>query len=152
MENTTLEQVLNWLLHNIIQILLLLSTFIEITPRIKWNPWTSLVKWIGKLINGDLVKKIDSINQKVEKLQNDRYEDEKDRIRWEILDFANSCRNGRNHTKDEYDHIITLNTKYKQLLHLTQDENGVFEEEYKYIQKLYGERLIKNDFLSYKED
>ena len=67
--------------------------------------------------------------------------------RWEVLDFANSCRNGKKHTKDEYQHIITLNTKYKDLLKRTKDKNGVFEEEYKYIQKLYAERQEKNDFL-----
>jgi len=74
-------------------------------------------------------------------------ENEKDRIRWEILDFANSCRNGRKHTKDEYQHIIALNDKYKDLLEKTGDKNGVFEAEYEYIKKLYAERQEKNDFL-----
>ena len=48
-------------------------------------------------------------------------ENEKDRIRWEILDFANSCHNGRNHTKDEFDHIMILNDKNKALLKKTND-------------------------------
>ena len=67
-------------------------------------------------------------------------ENEKDRIRWEILDFANSCRNNQQHTKDEFQHIITLNDKYEKLLALTGDTNGVFEAEYRYIQKIYTER------------
>lgn len=58
---------------------------------------------------------------------------EKDRIRYEILSFANSCRNGVKHTKDEFEHIVELNTKYKKLLEETDDENGVFEIEYEYI-------------------
>ena len=74
-------------------------------------------------------------------------ENEKDRIRWEVLDFANSCRNGRKHTKDEYQHIITLHDKYKRLLEKTNDTNGVFDEEYAYIKRLYAERQEKNDFL-----
>lgn len=81
------------------------------------------------------------------KIEQDVMTNEKDRIRWEILDFANSCRNGRRHTKDEFEHIITLNKKYKQLLKATDDENGIFELEYEYIQGLYTERLKKNDFL-----
>ena len=72
---------------------------------------------------------------------------EKDRIRWEVLDFANSCRNGRRHTKDEFQHIITLNDKYKDLLKKTNDKNGVFDSEYDYIKDLYAERQQKNDFL-----
>jgi len=74
-------------------------------------------------------------------------ENEKDRIRWEILDFANSCRNNQQHTKDEFQHIITLNDKYEKLLALTGDTNGVFEAEYRYIQKIYTECQEKNDFL-----
>lgn len=74
-------------------------------------------------------------------------DNEKDRIRWEILAFANSCRNNQKHTKDEFQHIIDLNDKYKVLLERTQDKNGVFEAEYDYIKKLYADRQIKNDFL-----
>jgi len=67
------------------------------------------------------------MEKKITTLQTNMNENEKDRIRWEILDFANSCRNGRKHTKDEFQHIITLNDKYKNLLALTGDKNGVFE-------------------------
>ena len=51
------------------------------------------------------------------------------------------------HTKDEYYHIISLKTKYDDLLEKTGEKNGVFEAEYKYILKLYAERQEKNDFL-----
>ena len=88
-----------------------------------------------------------SIIDKVEKIEKDVKTNEKDRIRWEILDFANSCRNDRKHTRDEFQHIVALNDKYKRLLSETNDTNGVFEVEYNYIQDLYAERLEKNDFL-----
>lgn len=147
------QQVGDWIAHNIVQICLLLSIFIQITP-IKINPWTTLFKWIGKLINADSNKRIDALIEKTDNMKEDiktlttnMNENEKDRIRWEILDFANSCRNGRRHTKDEFQHIITLNDKYKNLLALTGDKNGVFEAEYDYIRRLYEERQEKNDFL-----
>lgn len=147
------QQVGDWIAHNIVQICLLLSIFIQITP-IKINPWTTLFKWIGKLINADSNKRIDALIEKTDNMKEDiktlttnMNENEKDRIRWEILDFANSCRNGRRHTKDEFQHIITLNDKYKNLLALTGDKNGVFEAEYDYIKRLYEERQEKNDFL-----
>lgn len=145
MDSKQIEAFANWFIHNIIQILLILSIFIQITP-IKWSPWTTIIKWAGKIINKDLINKVDTISQSVEKLQKDRYEDEKDRIRWEILEFATSCRGGVVHTHDEFQHIIALNDKYIKLLEITHDQNGVFEEEYKYIQKLYADHLLKNDF------
>lgn len=149
----TMQQILEWCGHNIIAVLVGLSALIQITP-IKINPWTALFKWIGDKVNEDLRNQIGGLNEKINNLSKDidtlgkqRKEDEKDRIRWEMLDFANSCRNGCRHTKDEYLHIIELNDKYKKLLKETNDKNGVFEVEYEYIKELYKERQEKNDFL-----
>lgn len=142
----SLKEVLEWCGENFWSLILGLSVFIQITP-IKLNPWTTLFKWIGKMINGELTLRFEDMEKKVTNLIKQRQEDEKDRIRWEILDFANSCRNGRKHAKDEYQHIIDLNDKYKKLLIETNDKNGVFEAEYDYIKALYKEHQEKNDFL-----
>lgn len=146
MDQAQLERVLDWLVHNFIQVFLILSLFIQIAP-IKWNPLSSLVKWIGKFLTSDINKKIDDIADQVNTLQEDVDANEKDRIRWEILDFANSCRNGRRHSHDEFKHIADLHDKYKALLEKTGDKNGVFDTEYEWVQTLYKERLEKNDFL-----
>lgn len=74
-------------------------------------------------------------------------QNEKDRIRWQVLDFASSCREGRKHSKDQFQHIITLNDKYNKLLKRTGDQNGVFNAQYEYIQRIYKERQVKNDFI-----
>ena len=113
-----------------------LAIFVQITPAIKWSPLT----WLGGLLLGRVRKEIEEIRTAID-------ENEKDRIRWEVLDFANSCRNGRRHTKDEFQHIITLNGKYKALLRNTGDTNGVFDAEYEFIRELYADRQRKNDFL-----
>jgi len=141
-----MQQIVEWIGKNLWTIVIVVSIFIQITP-IKVNPWSALFKWIGKTITGNACSKIDGLIDKVEKIEKDVKNNEKDRIRWEILDFANSCRNNRKHTRDEFQHIVALNDKYKRLLQETNDTNGVFEVEYNYIQDLYAERLEKNDFL-----
>ena len=144
------KEVLDWIKsynQYIWLILFVLSFIIQISP-IKINPWTTIFKWLSKILFNDMNEKIDKLNSRFDSLEKEITENEKDRIRWEILDFANSCRNGRKHTRDEYQHIITLNTKYRTLLERTHDVNGVFELEYNYIKDLYAERLEKNDFLS----
>lgn len=141
-----MQQVVEWIGKNLWTIIIIVSIFIQITP-IKVNPWSALFKWIGKAITGNACSKIDGLIDKVGKIEKDVKTNEKDRIRWEILDFANSCRNNRKHTRDEFQHIVALNDKYKRLLSETNDTNGVFEVEYNYIQDLYAERLEKNDFL-----
>lgn len=153
-----LPKIGEWLGKYGVQVILILSVFIQISP-IKINPWSKLFKWIGKIITEESNKKIDSLetsinetNTKVElettAIKASINENEKDRIRWEVLDFANSCRNGRLHTEEEFKHIISLNDKYTILLKLTNDKNGVFESNYKYIKELYEERLKTNDFLA----
>ena len=141
-----MQQIIEWIGKNLWTIIIVVSVFIQITP-IKINPWSALFKWIGKTITGNACSKIDGLIDKVGKIEKDVKTNEKDRIRWEILDFANSCRNNRKHTRDEFQHIVALNDKYKRLLSETNDSNGVFEVEYNYIQDLYAERLEKNDFL-----
>ena len=125
-----------------------------------FKPVRRLITYIYKRISGDkdknekILSKINELEQtftnrvdnlentlstKIQEVSDRNDENEKDRIRWEILDFANSCRNGRKHSKEEFNHIIELRVKYEKLLEKTGDENGVFEEDYKYIQSLYME-------------
>ena len=146
MDQAQLEHILDWLVHNFVQVFLIFSIFIQITP-IKWNPISSLIKWIGKNLTHDINNKIDDIADQVSDLQDNVDANEKDRIRWEILDFANSCRHGDKHSQDEFRHISDLHDKYKALLKKTDDQNGVFDTEYEWIQSIYKERLSKNDFL-----
>ena len=115
------------------------SCLVEIVP-IKWNPLSSLFKWIGQKINGPLLDRLGKIEKELD-------ENEKDRIRWEVLDFANSCRNGRRHTRDEFAHILALNDKYEVLLEKTNDTNGFFTMEIEYIKDLYSELQESNGFL-----
>lgn len=140
------QQAWGWIGRNLWQIILIGSLFIQVSP-IKINPWSTIFKWIGKIIIGETCGKIDKLITKIEGLEKEMIQNEKDRIRWEILDFANSCKNGRPHTQDEFEHIIDLNTKYRQLLRRSNDQNGVFELEYEYLKKEYRNHCEKNDFL-----
>lgn len=90
---------------------------------------------------------IEAIKEEQKAIRAEHKADEKDRIRHEVLEFANSCRHGRRHSKDEFLHIIDLNDKYERLLRETCDTNGVFSEEYHYIVDLYHKCQVENDFL-----
>ena len=80
------------------------SIFFEVS-KIKINPISFLLKWIGKRMFEPMNSRLDAVEKKID-------ENEIDRIRWEILEFANTCRNGKRHTKDEFSHIIAQNDKY----------------------------------------
>lgn len=79
---------------------------IELSP-IKFNPFTLLGKVCGKLLGiNALEKKIDNIQKEVDI-------NERDRIRYEILQFSGSLRNGLQRTENDYDHIEELYEKYQ---------------------------------------
>ena len=118
------------------------SLCVEITP-IKWNPLTSILEWIGKRMNGKLLDRVEEKGQKIDKLDEKIDMNEIDHIRWEILNFANTCRYGMQHTQDEFEHIINLHEKYVQILEERSLKNGLITIEYEYITELYK----KNDFL-----
>lgn len=134
-----MQNFITWLGNYWLVAAILGAGLVEITP-IKINPLSWLLKWVGSKVNGEMIKRI-------EKLETNVDTNEMDRIRWEVLDFANSCRNGRRHTQDEFEHIITLVKKYEGLLEKCGKENGVFEMEYKYIVKLYEKCQQTNDFI-----
>ena len=145
------QQIWEWIGKNLWAIIVFGSLFIQISP-IKINPWSAIIKWIGKLIMNEACGKMDDLIKTVNNIDKEVKENEKDRIRWEILDFANSCHNHRKHTRDEFKHIIELNDKYAKLLEKTKDRNGVFKVEYEYIQRLYNKLNEKDAFLQQGDD
>ena len=70
-----------------------------------------------------------------------------DRIRTEILSFADECRRDIYHSKESFDHIIAQAKKYENLLKKTKTDNGVFELSYEYIKDIYQDCLKKNNFV-----
>ena len=134
-----MQSFITWLGNYWLVAALLSAGLVEVTP-IKINPLSWLLKWVGSKVNGEMIKRIEKLEANVDT-------NEMDRIRWEVLDFANSCRNGRRHTQDEFEHIVTLVKKYEGLLEKLGKENGVFEMEYKYIVKLYEKCQQENDFI-----
>lgn len=141
-----LKEVFDWLLDNWATLTVVVSVFFEITP-IKLNPIKALLRWIGKAINGEVIQRMSGVETRLDEQRKSIDENEMDRIRWEVFDFANECRNHIRHTKDEFQHIIDLNAKYHALLERYDEENGVFDAEYQYILELYHKCQYENDFL-----
>lgn len=68
-------------------------------------------------------------------------------IRAHVLDFANSCMNGRPHTKKEFDNIVRENQQYEALVKKHRVKNAVYKEDYAFIKKKYEQCREENSFL-----
>lgn len=134
-----MESFIQFVIAHLTEIVVVLGVFVEITP-IKINPISAFLRFVGKTINADLKEDVDRLSLKVD-------ENEIDRIRWEILDFANSCRLGKKHTYDEFTHIIEVNTKYHKIIEARDMTNGQLDLEYAYIEEIFKQCQLENKFL-----
>lgn len=150
----------------------LMSIGIEIVPKIKWNPWSSLIKWIGSQFNSKIDSNIDSkiklvqsdiqaVDKKVEYLQHEVTKVQDDLTnhikesemkslqdtRRDILDFGNACMNGRKHTKEQFDFVIKQCDEYEKYIKKTDTKNGVIEAAINEIRRLYEKCIHENSFL-----
>ncbi len=142
MNEKALEPVWQFLGNNWGWVLAAFSVLFEITP-IKIHPITSLLRWIGKKLTGD-------IRQDIADLREDVDMQRLSSIRSLVLDFSNSCLNGRKHTKEEFDHILEENKNYEKLVakYNGKIENDVYKEAIAYIKRIYRKRMDKRDFLT----
>lgn len=120
-------------------ILISTVTLIQIAP-IKINPWTWLREKLSDLIYGEVRKDIRAVKDEITEMKVQNW-------RWNVLDFANSCKNGRRHTPDEWQHAISQLAEYERYIERNEIINGVFEEDARYLREEYQEHCRKNDFL-----
>lgn len=135
-------------------------TLVQIAP-IKINPWSFIFKmlykgvcWMSRKSLAPLIDRMDEINTKVDAMQSEinvvKREFEVKNAndwRWDILDFFNSARNGRPHSKEEWEHVIDQVKKYERHVELHDIDNGVLEEASKWLRDEYHEHIRRNDFL-----
>ncbi len=92
--------------------LLLLLTFIQIAP-IKVNPWSAIVRGIGKALNGDVLKKLDVLEAGQVETRNRlnehiRIDDDRnaDTHRFRILHFNTELLRGDKHTQEDFVEVL----------------------------------------------
>lgn len=141
-----------------------LSVFVEVS-KIKINPISSLLKWIGSKAGAQLLEKIDAnqketnkrldgieqkqeeLERKIEELSLQEAIDVADSIKTQIFSFYHELQKpGIRHSEAEFNQIIALNEKYEKLVARTKQPNGVYEAEYRYIMQVYHQCQETNDF------
>ena len=68
-------------------------------------------------------------------------DNEVDMIRWEILSFCSQLCDGRDFSKEHYDHVFDVHKKYEHILKENGLENGRVDMSMKFITKCYSELL-----------
>ena len=128
-------------------LLVALLTLVQIMP-LKVNPWSAIAKAVGRAVNADVLRELDTVTRKLD--THIRVDDERnaDSYRTRILQFNNELLREIMHTRedfieilaviDDYEHYCREHKEYKNNRAVCAIEN---------IKRVYMERLQKHDFL-----
>lgn len=97
-------------------------------------------KMIRNFLVEDLIKEHKVFHKEISAINSKIDDNEKDRLRYEILSFASSLRRGEKHTTQEFDTIFMFHSKYETIIKRLNVSNGYLDDEFAYIIKKFQER------------
>ena len=119
-------------------------TLIQIAP-IKLNPWGFIAKGVRNLIVGGLESKINDLVTKVENLDKQVQEDKALHARAHILRFADGLYNGKHHTKEYFEDMLSDIDDYEKYCREHPDfKNNKTVMSVKMIKTAYEEQILNN--------
>lgn len=133
--------------------LIVLLSIVEISP-IKINPWSALAKWLGRAINAEVMKELETVKASQTKTQ-ERLEEhikanderEADNCHARILRFNNELIREIPHTKEEFLDVLKDIDNYERYCREHENyENGRARHAIANINRVYVIRLEKHDF------
>ena len=122
-------------------------TVIQVIPQIKINPWSAIVRWIGRQLNEEVLDKIDTVERRLNDHIKDSEEQDLKTRRAAILDFSSSVIRGVNYHKEKFDFMIAECDSYEKYCNDNKIKNGVAEASIAEIRRIYKEHLRNDDFL-----
>ena len=103
------------------------------------NPWSWVAVRVGRAINAELFVKFEELNKRLDVEKKERQEDKVSNMRRFLLEFAQECRRGLEHDKEQWTYVLNKAKEYEGYCKDNEIENGVIEEDTKYIRNLYFE-------------
>ena len=86
-------------------VIALASVFIEITP-VKINPVSKFLAWLGRKINGEVISKVDKLEDQITTMQKVNDEQEAINCRYRILRFGDEVKHGTRHSQEHFEQIL----------------------------------------------
>lgn len=132
---------------------LIIASLLQVS-KININPWDWLFGLIGDKLNSNIIKQLKEVKGEVKEIKDHLNEHIKESeikdiqdIRRDILEFANSCMNGRKHTKEQFDFIIKECDNYESYIEKNKIKNGVVTSAIREIRRLNDKCIQENSFL-----
>lgn len=136
-------------LGNCVVILVVLLSLIQIAP-IKIDPWSRFFKWIGKMINGDVMTELksvrddlDGVHKELDTMKSTEERRDADAARNRILRFDDELRLKIDHSEEFFNQILDVINFYRTYCSGHDYPNAKAESAMKNIEEVY--RVCKRD-------
>lgn len=128
-------------------VLVVLTSLLQLSP-IPINPWSAVARALGRAINGELYKKVDTVTKLLDSHIAQDEADAADRKRFRILQFNGEILRRIDHTEEEFVDVLKDIDDYRGYCKAHQNyPNSRAVHAIANIERVYDERLLKNDFL-----
>lgn len=110
----------------------------------------AFIQWLigRKSSNSVILDEIGKLKKEIDRLRDDMGQDRAINSRVRILSFCDELQEGRRHSKDSFDQVMSDVTTYNKYCDTHPDfKNSQTAATVDYIKKVYAERLEKHDFL-----
>ncbi len=122
-------------------------TLIQIAP-VKVNPWSWLARCVGKAVNGDVLKKLDVLETRLDGHIATDEERNADMHRARILQFNTELLRGNRHTEEDFNEIFYNIDCYERYCREHPEyQNNRAVHAIMNIKRVYDKCLAENDFL-----
>lgn len=149
-----IELIKTHLPETVVAVLALAATFVEVS-KIKINPWTWLARTIGRALNGEVIERMDRLEERMGQLekrqdQSDAADEMRDAIaqRARILRFGDELLHDKKHSKEHFDEILRDIKRYEAYCSTHKAfENGTTVATTQHIENTYRKLLETHGFL-----
>lgn len=103
-----IQEILSWGVGAVVAV----ASLLEVS-KLKINPWTAFFRLLGRAINADLLKEIESMQKRMEQSEQDRAEQDAIELRRRILLFGDEVARGVKHSEEHFNQILQDMTDYE---------------------------------------
>ena len=123
------------------------ATLVEKTSK-TMKPLTKLARAIGRAINGELMEKVDNLEKKVEKMDEEEQLQRAKDARTRVLRFGDELLHDVRHTKEHFDDVLRDITYYEKYCNEHPEfENDQMHITAEHIKETYHKCLKEHSFL-----
>lgn len=141
-------EIINFIIHNFSNLFVIFGMcgiVIETSPKIRWNPYSTILKFIGKKVNEETNKKVENLTSEISNIKNKLHEDKKKEYSIMISNFASDLKHGVIKSESQFNAIVELCDEY-----IKNGWNGKIKLDSMFIQEEYirfANKVKNGDFV-----